>query len=127
MPEYANITMIIEVPSAAHDGNAVNDTSDQSTKNVPIAASTTSGVSLIVASTTIARAPSFTPNAFIATRIPYSTTKKSARGRPVPSAGRTCATCWFNAFATPGPETTLPIHISAPVTNPQKLPYAAAA
>jgi hypothetical protein len=127
MPEYANITSAIDAPSALHDGTSPSAklTWLQSTNQMPIAASRNKGVSLSAASATIARAPSFTPNAFSANNAPYTPVINSARGPPGAKAGTRLATCSDNAAATPALEVMLLIHISAPAMKPANWPKVA--
>jgi hypothetical protein len=97
----------------------------QSTKNMPMPASRNSGVSFNPASVVMARAPSFTPNAFKANNAPYTAVSNNARGTGGAKAGTRLATCTDNAAATPALDATLLIHISAPARNPANCPKVA--
>jgi len=82
-------------------------------------------VSLSVASATIARAPSFTPNAFSANNTAYTPVITIARGTGPASEGTRFATWSDNAAATPALEVMLLIHISAPAMKPANWPNVA--
>ena len=91
MPEYAKITRIIAGPIAAQDGTSVNDTNDQSTKNIPTIVKMNSGVSFNAANVLIARVPSLTPNAFNASSKIYTDASTSTRVEPEPTDGKNFA------------------------------------
>ena len=120
------MTSTIDAPRVGHDGISSQLIWLQSTKNRPTLASRNSGVSLSVASTVIARAPSFTPNAFSAIRIAYRTTMNSVRKVGSSNCGQARATCRNKAEATAPLEAALQIHIKAPAMNPGNGPNAAA-
>ena len=97
----------------------------RSTKKIPTAASRNSGVNFNAANAVIARAPSFTPNAFKANSTPYTAVNNNARGTGGANAGIRLATCTDKAAATPALDPTLLIHISAPARNPANWPNVA--
>ena len=78
-------------PIAAHDGTSVNDTNDQSTKNIPTIVKMNSGVSFNAANVLIARVPSLTPNAFNASSKIYTDASTSTRVEPEPTDGKNFA------------------------------------
>lgn len=78
-----------------------------------------------MASTAIARAPSFTPKALSANRKAYTPVSSSARAVVSENAGTSVATCSDSAAATPALEAMLLIHISAPARKPANEPKTA--
>ena len=114
------------MPSALQDGTSPGRklTWLQSTNQIPHATSANKGVSLTVASTAIARAPSLTPKALSANSTAYSAAISPMRAPGPASAGTRLATWVAKAAATPALEATLPIHISAPVMKPANGPNA---
>jgi hypothetical protein len=117
----------MEAPSEPQEGTSpiAKLTCDQSTKYMPRIASRNSGVSLSAASAVIALAPSLTPNALSASKVPYTAVSSNARGSAGANAGTRLATCTARAAATPALDATLEIHIRAPPTNPAKGPQVA--